>query len=283
MGLFGDNTPKSSESKSSKMEAIQKIIESLRPIDDTMFQQLMENTDVCTEILRTILDDPALVVKSKNTQKSIGNLRGRSVILDAFCELCDGKLVNIEVQRANNDNHQKRVRYNASLITANTTNTGTPFSQVPDLIMIYISEFDIFRKGRNIYHVERFIKEDHTEVDNGLHEIYLVASKDFSEDVSKLGKLLTCFLLKDLKAYKKDFPNLVEEFTILKDTKTEGGSIMNQLLMERDRQRDLERDLERAKQCYAAGVPLETIISIFGVTEKDLVSDAAVTEKDLED
>ncbi len=84
----------------------------LVPIDDIMFRKMAEDDGFCQEILRVILNDPKLIVVRNQPQFPVTNLQGRSVILDAHCILGDGRGVDIEVQKANDDNHQKRVRYN---------------------------------------------------------------------------------------------------------------------------------------------------------------------------
>lgn len=65
-------------------------------------------------------------------QNNIKNLQGRSVVLDALCMLENGEDCNVEVQKADDDNHARRVRYNTSCITANITEPGTKFEKVPD-------------------------------------------------------------------------------------------------------------------------------------------------------
>ena len=68
------------------------------------------------------------------------------MILDSLCETADGREFNVEVQKANDDDHVRRVRYNTSCITANITDPGVKFEKVPDVIGIYISKFDMFKK-----------------------------------------------------------------------------------------------------------------------------------------
>lgn len=59
--LFGE--PASTSSYTNAMLKRNKdAIASLRPIDDIMFEKLMENPKVCEEILRIILDDDTLSV-----------------------------------------------------------------------------------------------------------------------------------------------------------------------------------------------------------------------------
>ena len=64
------------------------------------------------------------------------------------------KKCNVEVQRSNKDHHLKRVRFNASVIMVRDSQTDDKFEETIDLIVVYISEFDIFKRGRVIYHVD---------------------------------------------------------------------------------------------------------------------------------
>ena len=67
----------------------------------------------------------------------------------------------MEVQRSNKDHHLKRVRFNASVITVRDSQKDKKFEKTIDLIVVYISEFDIFKRGRVIYHC--FLQK---EIDN---------------------------------------------------------------------------------------------------------------------
>lgn len=92
---------------------------------------------------------PTVSVCINTNYCSSRNLYGRSVRLDALCELSDGKMVNVEVQRSNNDNHLMRARYNTSCVTANITDPGEKFENVPTVCFVYISEFDVFGGNKN--------------------------------------------------------------------------------------------------------------------------------------
>ena len=97
---------------------------SLNPIDDLMFAKMAESREFCEEILKVILEDDELTVTENNSQAEIKNLQGRGVILDAKCVTGDGRHINIEIQKADNDNHFRRVRYNGSVLTTNITETA---------------------------------------------------------------------------------------------------------------------------------------------------------------
>ena len=191
----------------------------LNPIDDLMFRKMAEHKEFCEEILRVILDDYELVVTDNMQQFDLKNLQGRSVILDAKCITGDGRHINIEVQKANDDNHLKRVRYNASVLTANVTEAGKQFEFVPDVCIIFISAFDLFKGNLPLYHVKKVVMETEQIIDDGLTEIYVNAAVD---DGSKLARLMKVFTANN--AYDEaDFPVTSEIKSRFK--KDEGGSI----------------------------------------------------------
>lgn len=195
------------------LEEKDKKVKELRAIDDVFFEVLANNKPFCEEILTTIMEDPGIKVQDVVVQSSERNLYGRSVRLDALCSLGTGEKVNIEVQRSNDDNHIRRTRYNASVITGKNTPTGCKFEDVQDLIIVYISEFDIFRKGKTMYHVENYICETGDIVDDGLHRIFVNTEVD---DGSKVAELMSCFTKKMVN--NPHFPVFTKRMHELKET-----------------------------------------------------------------
>ena len=114
-------------------------IKSLRAIDDALFRLLASRKDVCQEILRNLLDDDNLEVIEVTPQDEMISLF-RGVVLDALCKLSDGKFCNIEMQKNDRENDIKRVRFHASLVTANKTPKGRDFSEIPNVKVLYITD-----------------------------------------------------------------------------------------------------------------------------------------------
>ena len=196
-------------------ELIEKI-QMLRPIDDTFFEVLADDVEFCEEILQIILQDEKLKVLSVIVQKSVRNLVGRSVRVDALCQLGTGEKVNIEVQRSDKDHHLKRIRYNASCITASETEPGERFENVPTVIMVYISEFDFLKGNRTIYHIDNVVRETGAAIDNGLHIVCVNAKIDDGTDIAELMK---CFMQTEVDNQK--FPAVSKRMKYLKHS--EGG------------------------------------------------------------
>jgi len=203
--------------KEKNME-LRQIVEELRLIDDTFFEKVMEDKETCEEVIRVIMEDPKLSVKEVNPQEPVHNLQGRSVRLDVLCKKTEGNYINIEIQRADNDNHFKRVRYNASCITANITNPGEKFKNVKDVCVIYISEFDMFKRGKTIYHIRHVVQETENEenpiyVDDGFTSVYVNTAVD---DNTEIAELMGCFL--QTKINNPKFPRLSNRVMQFKET-----------------------------------------------------------------
>ena len=159
------------------------------------------------------MENPQLKVKPETlvAQKSLRNLAKRSVRLDAYIEGIEDKVFNIEIQRSDNCNHVKRVRYNASTITINKSEPGDEFEYVQDVIVIYISEFDMFDAGKTVYHVENVIRETGEAVNDGLMAVYVNTEV---KDDTLIGELMQCFLKTDFVNNK--FPNISRRMKELK-------------------------------------------------------------------
>lgn len=120
-------------------------IQALRPMDDVFFEVLIQQPGVCEEMLRVLLDCPDLIVLDIHAQHSIRNLL-------------------------------KRVRYNEACVTTQATDPGTDFENIPTVYSLYISDFDIFKKGKTIYHIRKSVIETDQTVDDGTLENMLTLS-----------------------------------------------------------------------------------------------------------
>lgn len=186
-------------------------VKDLRPIDDVFFEVLADDVNFCQEMLRILLEDESIVVTDVVVQSSKRNLYGRSVRLDALCVLGNGKKCNVEVQRSDNDDHLRRVRFNASNIAVKDSQEGEKFKQVEDIIVVYISQFDIFRSNHILYHVDNTIRETGSRVDDGLHRVFVNTEV---KDGTTISEYMECFLKKEVNNSK--FPAFTKRMNALK-------------------------------------------------------------------
>ena len=199
----------------------------LRPIDDLMFRVMARDKAFCGELLRVLLQDPKLEVVECEPQSAVTNPHGRSVVLDALCELSGGRFVDVEVQRTDRDDLQRRARYHASLVTADRTRPGGRFADVPDVCVAFVCEFDPLGEGCSLYHVDRVVRESGRTLENGLSELYVNALARDGTDVSALMRVFT-----EAEAYDEErFPETSRVKRRLRETE-EGRKDMGSVIEE---------------------------------------------------
>lgn len=169
---------------------LQEVVDSLSGIDDIFFFKLAEDKEFCEELLQIILEDKNIKVLKHKPQSVLRNIKGRSVILDLECTGEDGALFGVEIQKSDNDDHQKRVRYNMANIDTSESEKGIKFKELKNIYMIYISRFDIFGKGKTIYHIDRIIRETGEIADNGTYEIYVNTKINDGTDIAEYMQIL---------------------------------------------------------------------------------------------
>ena len=255
------------EKTGDKMTLEEKIeqVKNFRPIDDTFFEVMADDIGVCQEMLRIILEDEKLIVKDVIVQSSKRNLYGRSVRLDALCILGNGKKCNVEVQRSNKDHHLKRVRFNASVITVRDSQKDKKFEKTIDLIVVYISEFDIFKRGRVIYHVDSVIRETQEKVDDGLERVFVNTAV---KDGTTISEYMGCFLQKEIDNAK--FPKLTNRVHYLKHE--EGGvqkmcEVMEQYSKKAVKKATKQANITAIKNMLEFKIPKESILKKYTESE----------------
>lgn len=242
------------------------------------FEVLADDKDVCQEILRTILEDNALIVEEVIVQRSIKNIYGRSVRLDALCVLGDGTRCNIEVQRAHSDDHLKRARYNAASIVTKNTDPGERFENVPRVIIVYISEKDFLGYGKTIYHIDKVIRENGKPIDDGLQEVFVNTCVDDGTDIADL---MRCFMQQEV--HDPRFPKLSSRVSYLKEE--EGGVSVMCEIMERYMNEAEEKATKRERinticKMIRKGFDRDTIIGLdytedeYAEAEKSMIASA---------
>ena len=245
--------------------------ENLRMIDDVLFSLMGERKDVCQEILRTLLDDENLEVIYAKTQTVMVSIFWE-VVLDTLCKMSDGQYCNIEVQKDDRRNDIRRVRFHASIITANKTPKGMDFSDIPNVKIIYISTYDILGNGQAVTHITRCqnVANNYLPIDDG--EDIILANTEIN-DGTKHSRLLKLFL-KSESFHDEMFPAISEAIHYYKET--EGGhtkvSEMSKVFEKHGFDKGLEQGLEQGKET--------TILSLF--EEGNISEEVAAKKLDLD-
>ena len=163
------------------------IWESLGISNDFMFGKVMQDAELCKELLQRILPDLEIdCIEYPEAQKSIkSDADAKSVRLDVYVRDGKGTVYDIEMQVADTGELPKRSRYYQSMIDLQLIDKGQYYKKLKPSYIIFICPFDLFGKGRHIYTFENICKEENSVfLKDGAVKIFLNADSD-QNDVSK--------------------------------------------------------------------------------------------------
>ena len=169
-------------------------IKQLRLIDDTFFNSCFDGNIPCMEVvLRAVLGNDRLRVTEVITQQSVPNLYGRSVRFDALAT--DGEnIYDVEIQRSDEGAIPRRARFNSSMIDSREVSKGTLFPDLPETYVIFITEHDIWKRGKPLYKVRRTFEDTEEVFNDGTHILYVNGE---CQSESPLGRLMHDFFCSD--------------------------------------------------------------------------------------
>ena len=165
-----------------------------RLMDDDFMSKCLENAPECIELmLRIIIGMKDLKVVKSQTEYPIKSLQGRGVRFDVFARDSKGREYDIEIQRANDGAEPKRARYNSSLMDANALKSGENFDKLRDTYVIFITENDVIGGDKEIYQIDRMIRDLKCQAfGDGAHIIYVNGATRSASDIGRLVHDLLC-------------------------------------------------------------------------------------------
>ena len=176
-----------------KIRYLEKI-KQLRLMDDTFFNSCFDGNIPCMEVvLRAVLGNDRLRVTEVITQQSVPNLYGRAVRFDALAT--DGETIyDIEIQRSDEGAVPRRARFNSSMIDSREVSKGTLFPDLPETYVIFITEHDVWKRGKPLYTVRRTFEDTEEVFNDGTHILYVNGE---CQNESPLGRLMHDFFCSD--------------------------------------------------------------------------------------
>ena len=142
---------------------------------------------------------------------------GRSITIDIYAVDGEGKVYDVEVQRASEGADPHRARFHSSMIDTKMLKTGQEFKEIHDSYVIFITESDVMKAGRPLYHINRTVEETGTYFGDGSHIIYVNGS--YQDDDAPIGRLVHDF--RCLNPADMFYPVLAKGVKYFKET--EGG------------------------------------------------------------
>ena len=210
-------------------------LKSLRYMDDDfMTVCLADNFEGVELILRIVLGQKDITVKSVRTQEQMKNLQGRSAILDVHAVDSTKKEFDVEIQRKDAGAGAKRARHNSSLLDAHILKPGDDTEDIPDSYVIFITENDVMQGDQSIYPVERYVTIGKKKVlfGDGSHIIYVNGKYRGNDEIGKLMHDFSCTnpddmnyeaLAKKARYFKQDEKGVATMCKIMEDMRNEAA------------------------------------------------------------
>ena len=158
-------------------------------MDDAYFTRYFDGSTECASLmLSVLLGRKDLKVTRATTQKWIEGGDKRSVRLDIFARSADGRIFDVEIQRAKKGAGRKRARFYSAMLDADYLDKGGKFKELPESYVIFITERDALGEGKAVYDIERVMKGSGKSFRDGTHILYI--SADLTDRNTDLGKLM---------------------------------------------------------------------------------------------
>ena len=146
--------------------------------NDFLFGKVMQNPELCKELLQRILPDLKIDhVEYPELQKTIKeDFEAKGVRLDAYVNDGKGTVYDIEMQTVTSKYLPKRTRYYQSMIDLQLVDKGQDYDTLNNSYIIFICLSDLFGKNRYMYTFENVCKEDSEVILNdGAKKVFLNA------------------------------------------------------------------------------------------------------------
>ena len=163
-----------------------------------------------------------------------------------LAEDTDGRMVNVEMQVSEDEDHQRRARYYQASMDMSFLEKGCPYEELPELYLIFITEKDFLNQKTGISYIDRVVRGQGTVTDNGVHEVY--ANLTYGCEDEKIDELLRYMKKSDSDYQTEVFPNVVRKVRYLKEQK-EGVEIMCRIL-EEERNEGIMIGMEKGIQAF---------------------------------
>ena len=174
-----------------------KKLQDLNLMDRFLFSELIESAEAYKLILEIILErEISFKGQPIAENEKRKELLGKIARLDVCAIGDDNRVYNAEVQKENQNNLHKRMRYYGTLMTSKLLPEGTiDYNRLSDLCMIVIAGFDMGGEGRYRYTARRMYEGyPDKEVYDGEEIIYLnTKGKDLEGVSSELIAMLEYF------------------------------------------------------------------------------------------
>ena len=229
-----------------RMQENLQMLSKLRLLDVDLMTLVFDKNIEATELLLNIIlqrDDLKVLEVVANMEYKNSMAKGRSIIIDIYAKDMEGKIYDVEVQRADYGADYHRARFHSSMIDTKMLKEKQNFKEIHDSYVIFITENDVIGAGLSLYHIDRVIAETGEGFVDGSHIIYVNGS--YKNDSDPIGKLMHDF--RCTRSEDMYYPLLAEQVSYFKETQG-GRRIMCKAFEELAEKRAAEMATEMATE-----------------------------------
>ena len=174
--------------------------------DNFMFGAVMMEEENCKKFLELALGFPIERVEVSKEKSIVYHPEYKGVRLDVYAKDEGNTRYNVEMQVAKKAELGKRVRYYHGQIDMELLLSGSDYTELPDVYVIFICDFDPFGKKKYRYTFTRQCEEQSdVQLQEGCKSIFLSTRGENAEEVpEELVKFLN-FVKADLSESETDF------------------------------------------------------------------------------
>ena len=256
-----------------KQTELTPIWETLGIANDFMFGKIMQDAELCKELLQRILPDLEIDhIEYPEAQKGIRpDVDAKSVRLDVYVRDGKGTVYDIEMQVADTRELPKRSRYYQSMIDLQMIDKGQHYKELKPSYIIFICPFDLFGKGRHLYTFENICKEEASvSLKDEAVRIFLNADSN-QNDVSQELKAFLDYVAG--KESEDDFvQRLAEAVKQARKNRKWRHEYMTLLMRDQENiEKGMKKGMEKGKMEGRAEEIIETGFE-FGLSEQDILT-----------
>jgi len=151
-----------------------KTLEELQFCDDYMFKKVMQNENICRQVVELILEEKIARIEFVKTEEEKQNsYSSKGIRLDVYTQ-ADNRLINVEMQSKPYPDLGLRIRYYQSTVDVDFLKRGMSYHKLPESVCVFICCFDPFDRGKYRYNFENICKEDFSvRLDTKMRQVIL--------------------------------------------------------------------------------------------------------------
>ena len=155
------------------VKALQRQWEHLDISNDFIFANLMQDKEICIEVLSRLLHFNVEDIEDITYQKALDvTYASKGIRLDVYIK-GDDNIYNVEMQVRNNKDLARRTRYYQAMIDLNSIEKGGEYADLPNTYIIFICKFDPFSNDLPCYSFSNICHEDNNlHLDDGAKKIF---------------------------------------------------------------------------------------------------------------